>query len=237
MRELAEEIISIYKKKDGALRVTWYNHYSFIRVADSLKREFDLHLIDGTFLQLVLRFFGFKVRRSSADILFPTLFDLLPNVRYLLIGGEDGESTRVARHYKLEAICLNGFDDLIKLGPDGINDLILSQRIDVVILGLGPNLQEEVGSSVEGNLKCLILTCGGWITQYGNNPKYFHEHIHKLRLGWLVRLIREPKRLYRRYSLDVVLFLTKTLKVREFINNETRPMASKFGFQSKNLEI
>jgi Glycosyl transferase WecG/TagA/CpsF family len=50
----------------------------------------------------------------------------------------------------------------------------------------------------------VIFTAGGWLDQLADRPQYFPPLVHQLRLGWLLRIIREPRRLVRRYTLDAV---------------------------------
>ena len=49
----------------------------------------------------------------------------------------------------------------------------------------------------------LVATCGGWLDQFAGDT-YYPAWAYPLRLNWLVRLAREPKRLWRRYTVDAI---------------------------------
>jgi exopolysaccharide biosynthesis WecB/TagA/CpsF family protein len=81
---------------------------------------------------------------------------------------------------------------------------------DFIILGLGARKQEQVAIAIAREIKIqnsvLIATCGGWLDQLVV-PNYYPRWAYPLKLNWLVRLVREPKRLWRRYSVDVARIL------------------------------
>jgi exopolysaccharide biosynthesis WecB/TagA/CpsF family protein len=81
-------------------------------------------------------------------------------------------------------------EDISKLNPD------------IVIVGMGTPLQElflidlkKVGWNGTG------FTCGGFLEQTAQHINYYPEIMDKLHLRWLYRLYKEPKRLFKRYSI------------------------------------
>lgn len=184
--------------------VTWLNHYSLIHVPSKSLAIFDYIFIDGTFLQLYLRLLGHKVERTSADINLPDLLKNLNNI--VLIGGKKNELFELKTKFSNIVKVIDGYEDLeeFRASEEAIN----FGNDTVIVLSLGPVLQEEVATEIH-NLNCelTLFTAGGWIGQFGRKSHYYPKGVHKIRMGWLVRLFREPKRLWRRYSIDVIKFL------------------------------
>ncbi|WIM73054.1 WecB/TagA/CpsF family glycosyltransferase [Corynebacterium suedekumii] len=85
---------------------------------------------------------------------------------------------------------------------------------DVIVLGLGAGLQDELAVELHEILPgAVICTAGGWIDQFARREQYFPAWVHSLRLGWLWRIIHEPRRLTHRYTLDAVAILLGRLAV------------------------
>jgi beta-1,4-glucosyltransferase len=190
----------------GAVRVSWLNHYSigaaFVR--DGLAvRELDVCGVDGLLLKLVLR----HPARTSADLVVPLLLQRDPRIRRILAVGGHGDRS-LALEAALRSLAgrpvsvhaVDGFDGL----PRGAEMRSLVARVapDLVLIGLGAGLQERVASeAAEGMTRGYALTCGGFLDQV-LQPRYYPPWAYPLRLNWLVRLVREPRRLWRRYSVD-----------------------------------
>jgi UDP-N-acetyl-D-mannosaminuronic acid transferase (WecB/TagA/CpsF family) len=95
-------------------------------------------------------------------------------------------------------------------------------KIDVLIIGMGTPFQElqaidmiEISETIDRKL--LIFTCGAWLEQllYKN---FYPSWAYSLRLNWLVRLIRNPKKLWKRYFVESFkVWFTKTEKI-EYLN-------------------
>ena len=57
------------------------------------------------------------------------------------------------------------------------------------------------------------LSCGGFLDQV-LRPGYYPAWAYPLRLNWLIRLAREPRRLWRRYTVDAVLAVVRSFAWR-----------------------
>jgi exopolysaccharide biosynthesis WecB/TagA/CpsF family protein len=87
----------------------------------------------------------------------------------------------------------------------------LVQRIqpDMVLVGLGAGLQEQVLLEAASAMpRGYALTCGGFLDQV-LHPGYYPGWAYPLRLNWLVRLAREPRRLWRRYTVGALLAVAR----------------------------
>jgi exopolysaccharide biosynthesis WecB/TagA/CpsF family protein len=204
---------------DRVVTVTWLNHYSAHHAipATSLA-EFDVIGVDGVFLKWLL---GTPVR-TSADLVVPELLRLMPGVRLALVGGT--VTSVVGAAAALEAkfpgcrvvFTSDGFAGLP--AEDELADQLAAAQPDVVLVGLGAGKQERVALACARGVAGgrLVLTCGGFLDQV-QQPKYYPDWAYPLRLNWLVRVAREPRRLWRRYTVHVLRALPSIRRWRRFI--------------------
>jgi hypothetical protein len=80
----------------------------------------------------------------------------------------------------------------------------------MLIVGLGAGLQEQVLlEGARAMTRGYAMTCGGFLDQV-LQPGYYPAWAYPLRLNWLVRLSREPRRLWRRYTVHALLALGRS---------------------------
>jgi len=196
--------------------VTWLNHWSIQHADWSALSRVDCIGIDGTLLQLLLRRAGIELGRTSADLVLPVLFreELPADSAVALIGAAPGvAATAAARIERHRTRAWDGYGELAELRADPAE--LRAFAPDVIILGLGAGLQDEVAVELHTVAPdAVICTAGGWIDQYSRKEQYFPAWVHRLRLGWLWRIIHEPRRLIRRYTLDAV---TAVVRRRRFV--------------------
>lgn len=81
-------------------------------------------------------------------------------------------------------------------------------KYPVIVLAMGMPRQEEVALRLRRELKMpALLICGGAILDFSAQrfpraPLY----VRRLGLEWLFRMLKEPKRLFRRYAFGIPLF-------------------------------
>jgi UDP-N-acetyl-D-mannosaminuronic acid transferase (WecB/TagA/CpsF family) len=101
-------------------------------------------------------------------------------------------------------------------------------QADVVVLGLGAPLQDSYLLDLldNGLTGQLLLTCGGWIDQVSQSD-YYPSYAYRLRLNWLVRVLREPARLWRRYTVEGVRAFARRKALRHhLLELGARPFAA-----------
>ena len=81
-------------------------------------------------------------------------------------------------------------------------------RPDYVLTNIGEGAQEILGLYLKKNLKnkTTILCTGGAISFFTGDQAPINKFIDKIYLGWLLRLIFNPLRFYRRYLYALRLF-------------------------------
>jgi len=197
--ELSSDIVE--SGKERGIGVTWLNHSSILRADwDSLKR-IDRIGIDGTLLQLLLRSHGIRVRRTSADMCIPQVLKSVPHARIALIGGSPGVAKRAGLRLNNVVCVSDGYEELENI-LNFPNVLTVSPP-DIIVLGLGAGLQDRVLVQLRALVPAaIVITAGGWLDQLAGSEQYFPPWVHAIRLGWLLRLLREPRRLIRRYTIE-----------------------------------
>jgi N-acetylglucosaminyldiphosphoundecaprenol N-acetyl-beta-D-mannosaminyltransferase len=79
---------------------------------------------------------------------------------------------------------------------------------DIILLGISTPKKEILARKIKLELdSSLIVLVGGMIDVFAGDKKMAPPIISKLCLEWLLRLIQEPKRLWRRYLTTNIIFL------------------------------
>jgi exopolysaccharide biosynthesis WecB/TagA/CpsF family protein len=207
--ETLVRVLSAAFRARQRMSVTWLNHFSAPRAIDRAAGElsdFDVIGIDGKLLQIILG--GHS--RTSADLVVPALLTRLSRARVAIVGGpmdcEGERASAVSAFLQSDSevvLSCDGYDGLPS--PALLCEQLRRVRADVVIVGLGAGLQEQYAAAAKESFAHggLSLTCGGYLDQLLVDG-YYPGWAYPLRLNWLVRLAREPRRLWRRYSVDAL---------------------------------
>jgi beta-1,4-glucosyltransferase len=104
----------------------------------------------------------------------------------------------------------DGFDGI--KSPHLINNINASGA-DVVLVGMGNPLQEAwvLDNYQSINAKLFMGVGALFVFLAGNKPRA-PQWVRKFRLEWLFRMLLEPKRLVKRYTIDIGYFLYLCLK-------------------------
>jgi len=204
--EASRQFANFLSENSYPSKVGWLNHYSIQKVNKSILNDFDFIGIDGTLLQIILLIWGHKVRRTSADLFLPIWIDNAKVRRVALVGGKSDVGAASASRIKKVVCRTDGYDELATERPDF--NRISTSKADTIICSLGPMLQEEIALEIAKALPGVwIFTAGGWIDQMSKDEQYFPDWVHMIRMGWLLRIFREPRRLLKRYTLDAARFV------------------------------
>lgn len=193
-------------------RITWVNHFSaqVVLARDpALLDGFDLVGVDGILLQSLLRTPYARVP-GGGDATLPLLLPALEGARVALVGGEPAASE--ARKSAVQrllgprsniVVSTDGFTG--KPSADELPAWVAKHQPDVVIVGMGAGLQDDFALRVAELLpRGVVATCGGWMDQIARTSSYYPKWAYSARLTWAIRVLREPRRLWRRYTLDAV---------------------------------
>ncbi|MPQ99418.1 glycosyltransferase [Modestobacter sp. I12A-02628] len=194
-------LTSVLLRRGGAV-VTWLNHHSALESmrAGVPLAQFDHVGIDGTLLSRLVRA---GRPRTTADLVLPVLLGDLRDLRVALVGSSAAAlaatSSRIREDFGHDVVlAVDGYDGLP--APGDLRRRLGELEAHLVIVGLGAPRQDAYALALRAP-GCLVVTCGGWIDQFSQDH-YYPPWAYPLRLNWLVRLYREPRRLWRRYSTE-----------------------------------
>lgn len=138
-------------------------------------------------------------------------------LRVFLLGGKFTVLDKAAQYiaHELGQIVVGSCD-----GYDGIKNPNLIEQInasaaDVVLVAMGNPMQEQWILKHYQALDAKLITGVGALFDFwaGDKPRA-PTWIQKIRMEWFYRLCLEPKRLLKRYTIDIVVFLIFCVKYR-----------------------
>ena len=221
----ADVLTEALRTRSGGV-LTWLNHYSALQAlqAGVPLDEFDYLGLDGIFLSRIVRA---EVARTSADLVLPVLFERASALRIALIGSTAETLAAVAERIEAEhghrvVLRQDGYAGLPE--PAEMRRQVRAAEADLVIVGLGAPRQDFYALQLRSP-SVLVATCGGWLVQYASGD-YYPAWAYPLRLNWLVRLCREPRRLWRRYSVEAVRAVWASRELTDYVTGLGGPALS-----------
>lgn len=196
---------------------------------DYLKKitdEADLVLVDGQPLIWISRMYKRDVKaKISGSDLVPLLCKRAAQKGYsvFIIGGKKGIAEKACENLKKKHPSINivgdyapplGFEkDEVELNK--INDMITKVSPDILIACFGCPKQEKWIYENYHKYKAKVSICAGATVDFlaGNinrAPKWMSNH----GLEWFYRLIKEPRRMFKRYLIDDMKIIWLTWKYR-----------------------
>ena len=108
---------------------------------------------------------------------------------------------------------MDGFHDL-DFYIDFLKQHSQPQGYSVIVLAMGMPKQEILAQMIKINLKTNgLVICGGAIIDFqAERFSRAPQWIRDLSLEWLYRLLKEPKRLFKRYIIGIPVFFFQLLK-------------------------
>lgn len=170
---------------------------------------------DGIALEIAARLVhreGFKENLNGSDFI-PRFCRGSPRpLRFFLIGSQPGIAERAARRLVEEfgqqiAGTCDGYAQFRQAEP-ALPAQVNASGADVVLVAFGNPLQEQWildhGDEIEAP---VMMGVGAFLEFLSGSTRRAPRWMRALRLEWLFRLSREPRRLLKRYSVDMLGFL------------------------------
>ena len=182
---------------------TWLNHHSALVADWDAVAQADEVGVDGTFLQLLLGLQGASVTRSSADLDLPAILRERHREGRTIafVGGGPGIARAAAERFSGVVLAVDGYDGVAD--HSRLVQRLRASGVTVIVLGMGSPAQDRIAVRLRDDLQGVeIYTAGGWFDQLAHAENYFPPMVHALRLGWLWRLLHEPRRLAGRYTVE-----------------------------------
>jgi N-acetylglucosaminyldiphosphoundecaprenol N-acetyl-beta-D-mannosaminyltransferase len=191
---------------------------------------FDVMLADGWGIVLGGRWLGLPVPdRQGNDDICPKVFALSAEEGFanFLFGCSEGIPERAAANLEATfpglpiAGTLHGYWDVARGHPGRYDDADIEMMIntineskaDILHVSIPTPMQQNWVTEVAGRLNVpVIITGGSYLDHLAERVYWYPPWVNKMRLGWAYRLSREPGRLWKRYSLDLMAYGGMVLK-------------------------
>ena len=185
---------------------------------------FDVVLPDGWGVVLGGRLLGLPVPdRQGNDDICPKIFALSARDGFgnYLFGCAEGVPERAAENLVAAfpglpiAGTLHGYWDVARGHPGSYDDAdvdmmvtaINAGRPDILHVSIPTPMQQNWVQEVAGLLAVpVIITGGSYLDHLAERVYWYPRWVNRMRLGGAYRLFREPGRLWRRYSVDLVAY-------------------------------
>ncbi len=192
--------------------------------------RFDIVLPDGWGVVLGGRYLDLPVPdRQGNDDICPRVFELSAEHGFsnFLFGCAEGIAEQAASSLAAAfpgipiAGTLHGYWDVAREHPGYYDDAdidmmvhaINSSGADILHVSLPTPMQQTWVWQVADRLNVpVIMTGGAYLDHLAERVNWYPGWVNKMRLGWAYRLSREPGRLWKRYSLDLMRFGGMVLK-------------------------
>lgn len=187
----------------------WMNSNEVILVNDGIGLDIAARIVHGR---------RYKANLNGTDFLPYLLKSFVVRRKIFLYGGRPGVAQKAARVIESElghqvVGCLDGYTSL---APVAIQELINATGADIVLVALGNPIQEAwIRNNMNALNARLLIGVGAWFDFLSGGVLRAPRWIQGMRCEWLFRLCQEPRRLMRRYTLDIGSFILLCLRRRK----------------------
>jgi N-acetylglucosaminyldiphosphoundecaprenol N-acetyl-beta-D-mannosaminyltransferase len=159
--------------------------------------------------------------RVPGDVIAPHLcrMAISRGLSLYLLGGEPGVAEEAAAKLRNLYPNLNicGISDgyLTREKNERIVEQMNELKADIVFVGMGVPRQEKwIAENAHRVPATVILAVGGYFDHLLRRVDCYPAWVFRFRLVWLYRLLRDPKRLWRRYLIGNPAFMLSVLRYR-----------------------
>ena len=182
--------------------------------------KFNLVHPDGIGVFLASKFLygknGFSKRITGSDFYIELIKESLKNNwSFFFFGDTDETLSKISKANP--DLYVKGFCNGFNFNNDKLIKDINTAKPDILIVGLGSPKQEDWIVTNRDNVNPkVIIAVGDGIKVFAGTKKRGTKLVRILGLEWFVRLINEPKRLWKRYIIGIPLFILRVLKYKLF---------------------
>ena len=202
--------------------------------------RFDIVLPDGWGIVLGGRWIGYPMPdRQGNDDICPKVFALSAEHKLsnFLFGCGEGIPERAAGNLTEVfpglpiAGTLHGYWDVARGHPGRYDDADVDMMVeeinatkpDILHVSIPTPMQQRWVWQVADRLESpVIITGGSYLDHLAERVYWYPGWVNKMRLGWAYRLSREPRRLWKRYSLDLAAYGGMLLR-EKWARGQARP--------------
>ena len=226
--EVLEQLRSVADRLDGpGIPVHFVNAYTVSLSSDPrylrLFQSDGVNIADGTPLAWIARSIRGEVAHLRGPDAFREILSSKPTygLRHFLLGGSEGSLARlemaIARDYP-DAVVVGAFSPpFTEFGDsdrDHIDSLIRESAANVVWVGIGTPKQDYEVVRLAALHSAVVLAVGAAFNFVSEDVVEAPRLWRRTGLEWVYRLVREPRRLWRRYLLGNLTFLVLAVRRR-----------------------
>jgi N-acetylglucosaminyldiphosphoundecaprenol N-acetyl-beta-D-mannosaminyltransferase len=154
---------------------------------------------------------GFTKRITGSDFYIELIKGSLKNNwSFFFFGDTDETLSKISKTNP--DLFVKGFCNGFNFNNDKLIKDINTAKPDILIVGLGSPKQEDWIVTNRDNVNAkVIVAVGDGIKVFAGTKKRGTKLVRILGLEWFVRLINEPKRLWKRYLIGIPLFIFRIL--------------------------
>lgn len=172
-----------------------------------LIRQADIITADGMPLVWASRRKGAPIAARTTGVDLVDAYLRLPDVpAFAIIGGVDPAATLARYSEAARQSCVYLFDGKVDLSDDQLamfEHTLQERAVKTVFIALGVPKQDRLALALRARLPHLVLTgIGGTFEILGPQGSRAPQWMQTSGLEWLYRLVREPRRLWRRYLVN-----------------------------------
>ncbi len=180
--------------------------------------QFDVVLPDGWGIVLGGRLLGLPVPdRQGNDDICPKMFALSAERGFsnFLFGCSEGTPEKAAANLGETfpgipiAGTLHGYWDVARGHPGRYDEA----DVDMMVKTINEAKPDILHVSIPTPMQ-VIITGGSYLDHLAERIYWYPGWVNKMRLGWAYRLTREPGRLWKRYSVDLMAYGSMVARAR-----------------------
>jgi len=218
--DIIERVVTAVRARQKLVIVNANAHMAVVSQRQTwlrtLFRRADIAFCDGAGVQLAgMMLTGRHLPRTTPpEWIGPVLSQLGPEASVFWIGGKPGVVEKAARAFSARygvrtAGTQHGFFDQTPGSPEATQLLarLHETRPDIILLTMGMPRQESwLRDNMDHIPSGVMLTAGALVDHAAGHVHRPPRWVANMGLEWLVRLVREPRRLWRRYLLGLPVF-------------------------------
>lgn len=188
----------------------------------------DLVICDGMPLVWASKWFGNPIpERVAGSDLAPPLLEVAERkkLKLFLLGAESSVNKKAAETIRNEYPNINlvgnyspPYASLVDMDHEDINKRITDAGPDILLVGFGcPKQEKWISMNYQHIGVPVSIGVGATVDFIAGNVSRAPQWMRQNGLEWLYRLLKEPRRMWKRYVKDILVFLYAMVRYRRYI--------------------
>ncbi len=183
------------------------------------QKKADIIICDSKWVQIALKYlYGVWVNHLSYYLWIPQLYTFCneKKLKVFLLGTNEQNLQKAIKNFQVKYPDIifesrNGFFNRDNYENEEVIDKINSFRPHLLMVGMGMPVQEKWIADNMSKIHANVFTNGGAFIDVFSGKKVIPKWITSMGVEWLYRLIKEPRRMWKRYLFGNTYFLFKFL--------------------------